>query len=89
MRSSEAADLRKRDCRLLEDGWGELILAGSRPEVGSGRTNDGKSYEERGLKRRARRATRAIPIPPTLVALLRLHLATHGTPRSTQPSTSR
>ncbi|MFE2599971.1 tyrosine-type recombinase/integrase [Streptomyces sp. NPDC059396] len=79
MRPSEAADLRKKDCRLPEKGWGELILAGSRPEVGSGWTNDGKSYEERGLKRRARRATRGIPIPPALVALLRHHLATHGT----------
>ncbi|MFB6948663.1 tyrosine-type recombinase/integrase [Streptomyces niveus] len=79
MRSSEVADLRKADCRLLETGWGELVLAGSRPEVGAGWTDDGKSYEQRGLKRRARRATRSVPIPPALVALLRAHLATYGT----------
>lgn len=79
MRPSEGADLRKQDCRLPETGWGELILAGSRPEVGSGWTDDGKSYEQRGLKRRARRATRLVPIPPALVALLRDHITRYGT----------
>lgn len=79
MRPSEVADLRKADCRLPATGWGELVLAGSRPEVGAGWTDDGKSYEQRGLKRRARRATRSVPIPPALVALLRAHLATYGT----------
>lgn len=78
-RPSEAADLREQDCRLPATGWGELILAGSRPEVGSGWTDDGKPYEQRGLKRRARRATRGVPIPPVLVQSLRNHLATYGT----------
>ncbi|WP_327368678.1 tyrosine-type recombinase/integrase [Streptomyces sp. NBC_01217] len=78
MRPSEGADLRQQDCRLPATGWGELILAGSRPEVGSGWTDDGKSYEQRGLKRRARRATRSLPIPPALVRLLSEHIRTHG-----------
>ncbi|MEU5104101.1 tyrosine-type recombinase/integrase [Streptomyces sp. NPDC021354] len=79
MRPSEVAALTKRDCKLPASGWGELILAGSRPEVGAGWTDDGKSYEVRGLKRRARRTTRPVPIPPALVQLLRRHLDEYGT----------
>ncbi|WP_308284217.1 site-specific integrase [Streptomyces buecherae] len=85
MRPAEAAALREDDVRLPPDQpdaaeeWGELILAESRPEVGSGWTDDGTPYEVRGLKRRARRATRPVPIPPVLVRMLRRHLATYGT----------
>ncbi|GGO58329.1 hypothetical protein GCM10012287_56240 [Streptomyces daqingensis] len=56
-RPSEAAHLKRTDCKLPKHGWGELLLQGSRPEVGSGWTDDGKSYEERGLKRRARKSS--------------------------------
>jgi integrase len=79
MRPSEVAQLSKRDCRLPESGWGELILNRSRPEVGAGWTDDGKSYELRGLKRRARKTTRPVPIPPVLVQMLRRHMETYGT----------
>ncbi|MFI7274198.1 tyrosine-type recombinase/integrase [Streptomyces sp. NPDC049879] len=79
MRPSEAAALTKANCRLPEAGWGELLLRGSRPEVGSGWTDDGRSYEARALKRRARNTTRAVPIPPVLVQLLKGHLAAYGT----------
>ncbi|MEU8773046.1 site-specific integrase [Streptomyces sp. NPDC048606] len=78
MRPSEIAALRAEDCKLPQTGWGELILAGSRPEVGSGWTDDGKSYDQRGLKRRARTATRSVPIPPVLTAMLREHRARYG-----------
>lgn len=78
MRPSEVADLRAADCRLPETGWGELTLGGSRPEVGSGWTDDGASFEQRGLKRRARRSTRPVPIPPVLVVLLREHIEQYG-----------
>ncbi|MFC9731137.1 tyrosine-type recombinase/integrase [Streptomyces roseolus] len=78
MRPSEIAALRDVDCTLPKSGWGELVLAGSRPEVGSGWTDDGKSYDERGLKRRARKATRPVPIPPVLTALLREHRERYG-----------
>ncbi|WP_328725714.1 tyrosine-type recombinase/integrase [Streptomyces sp. NBC_00259] len=78
MRPSEIAALRAADCTLPETGWGELVLAGSRPEVGSGWTNDGQSYEQRGLKRRARKATRSVPIPPVLTAMLREHKEKYG-----------
>ncbi|MFJ9415064.1 tyrosine-type recombinase/integrase [Streptomyces sp. NPDC101227] len=79
MRPSEIAALKLSDCSLPEVGWGELILEGSRPEVGSGWTDDGKSYEVRGLKRRARSATRTVPIPPVLVNMLRAHEERYGT----------
>ncbi|WP_431679519.1 tyrosine-type recombinase/integrase [Kitasatospora sp. KL5] len=79
MRPAEVMDLRKRDCTLPESGWGQLVLAGSSPRAGSTWTDDGKSHDERGLKRRARKTTREVPIPPTLVQLLREHLATFGT----------
>ncbi|MEU8621139.1 hypothetical protein [Streptomyces sp. NPDC048623] len=78
MRPLEIAALRAEDCTLPKEGWGELVLAGSRPEVGSGWTDDGKSYEQRGLKRRARTATRSVPIPPVLTAMLREHKERYG-----------
>ncbi|MET9253714.1 tyrosine-type recombinase/integrase [Streptomyces sp. NPDC003717] len=79
MRPSEVASLTRRVCKLPADGWGELVLSRSRPEVGSGWTDDGKPYEVRGLKRRAKKATRPVPIPPVLVETLRRHLSEHGT----------
>ncbi|MFI9028825.1 tyrosine-type recombinase/integrase [Streptomyces sp. NPDC053560] len=78
MRPSEIAALKLSDCSLPNAGWGELVLEGSRPEVGSGWTDDGKPYESRGLKRRARRATRTVPIPPVLVEMLRAHAERYG-----------
>jgi integrase len=79
MRPSEVAALSKTDCKLPASGWGELVLRRSTPEVGSGWTDDGKPYDSRGLKRRARRSTRTVPIPPVLVAMLRAHLDIQGT----------
>ncbi|WEH34481.1 tyrosine-type recombinase/integrase [Streptomyces sp. AM 4-1-1] len=79
MRPAEVAGLKRSNCKLPAQGWGELVLSKSRPEVGSGWTDDGKSYEERGLKHRARKATRPVPIPPVLVTMLRAHLEEHGT----------
>ena len=79
MRPSEVAQLSRRDCKLPATGWGELVLHRSRPEAGAGWTDDGKSYEIRGLKRRARKTVRPVPIPPVLVAMLRQHLDGHGT----------
>jgi integrase len=76
-RPSEAANLRITDCTLPDSGWGELLLTGSSPRVSSRWTDDGKPYEERALKRRARNTTRDVPIPPELVTLLRLHLKEH------------
>ncbi|MFI0901613.1 tyrosine-type recombinase/integrase [Streptomyces sp. NPDC020983] len=84
MRPSETAALTANDCLLPDTGddpsaWGELVLARSHPEAGSGWTDDGRPHDTRGLKRRARNATRSIPIPPDLVHLLRNHMDRYGT----------
>ncbi|TKT01662.1 tyrosine-type recombinase/integrase [Streptomyces lasalocidi] len=79
MRPEEVSMLSADQCDLPEEGWGRLMLAGARPQVGSAWTDDGKPYEERQLKHRARRAVRPVPIPPVLVAILRTHLETFGT----------
>ncbi|SCD49164.1 hypothetical protein GA0115251_109535 [Streptomyces sp. TverLS-915] len=84
-RPAEAVALREADLSLPPDTpeaaeeWGEMILTESRPEVGSGWTDEGTPYEVRGLKWRARQATRPVPIPPVYVRMLRRHLATYGT----------
>ncbi|MFC9613905.1 tyrosine-type recombinase/integrase [Streptomyces sp. NPDC056938] len=85
MRPGEVVALKESDCTLPPNSpeavkeWGELLLGESRPEVGGGWTDDGTSYEKRGLKRRKRGATRTVPIPPILVHLLREHIARYGT----------
>ena len=84
VRPAEAAALTHRDCLLpsAREGphaWGELVLARSHPEAGSGWTDDGRPHDTRGLKRRARNATRTVPIPPHLVRLLRTHIECYGT----------
>ncbi len=79
MRPEEVSVLSVDQCTLPEAGWGRLDLSGARPQVGSGWTDDGKPYEERGLKHRARRTVRRVPIPPVLVALLRQHIEQFGT----------
>jgi integrase len=80
MRPGEAKVLRKGDCiDLPDEGWGQLLLAGNSPRVGSQWTDTGTSHEERQLKHRAKKIARPVPIPPELVRLLRRHLAEHGT----------
>ncbi|MEV8056378.1 site-specific integrase [Streptomyces antimycoticus] len=79
MRPAEITYLRESACKLPEEGWGELVLSGSTPRVGSFWTDSGESFNTRGLKRRARKATRTVPIPPVLVRMLREHVETYGT----------
>ncbi|MEU2582547.1 site-specific integrase [Streptomyces avermitilis] len=78
-RPGEAAGLREDDFTLPEEGWGEVLLSTSMARVGSGWTDTGESFDTRGLKKRARKATRAVPIPPVLVRLVREHLKEFGT----------
>ncbi|GHH10017.1 hypothetical protein [Streptomyces rubradiris] len=64
---------------MPEEGWGEVLLSTSTPRVGSGWTDTGESFDTRGLKKRARKATRPVPIPPVLVRLVREHIKEFGT----------
>lgn len=79
MRPAEVVRLERAHCVLPENGWGRLVLSASSPRVGSSWTDDGASHDVRGLKHRAAKATRPVPIPPELVALLREHLEQFGT----------
>jgi integrase len=58
--------------------WGRLVLAGTAPRAGTHWTDDGLAHERRGLKHRARKETRTVPIPPQLVELLAKHVERHG-----------
>ncbi len=83
MRPSEVTSLTKESCHLPEEGWGRLVFADASPAAGKAFTDTGQVYEHRGLKGRprqaaTRRATRNVPIPPELVALLRAHITQFG-----------
>lgn len=78
-RPGEAMNLRDTDFTLPEQGWGEMVLRSSTARVGSGWTDTGESFDSRGLKKRARRSTRSVPIPPVLVWMVREHIEEFGT----------
>ncbi|GLY14168.1 site-specific integrase [Kineosporia sp. NBRC 101677] len=77
-RPSEALAVVQDDFVLPEQGWGLVTLARSEPEAGTAWTDDGSTNELRGLKWRARKEVRAVPIPPMLVQLLRTHIERFG-----------
>jgi integrase len=82
LRPEEVADLRRPNITSLPetDGeWGEFTLTNSQPRSGSNWTDDGSIRQRRELKHRAKEETRAVPIHPELVKLLRDHLAEFGT----------
>ncbi|QSB06506.1 tyrosine-type recombinase/integrase [Natronoglycomyces albus] len=79
MRPSEVIELKEDDCELPRTGWGELVIHGAAPEVGSIYTDTGASHDEKGLKGRNPKTTRTVPIPPRLVELLRAHLDRYST----------
>lgn len=73
-RPAEGLALRETDCKLPENGWGELALGESRPAAGKRWTDSGDVHDHRGLKHRAENERRFVPIPPVLVRILRDHL---------------
>ena len=79
LRPAEAVALRKADCYLPDNGWGQLVLARSLPVTTKKWTDDGERFEQRGLKQRDPNAVRIVPIPPWLVHILRQHIAQFGT----------
>lgn len=78
MRPAEVIHLRESQCRLPATGWGLLNLKGGVVTAGKEWTNDGSSYEVHSLKRRAAKATRPVPIPPSFVTVLRGHSERFG-----------
>ncbi|MFF2227058.1 hypothetical protein ACFVV7_27495 [Streptomyces globisporus] len=81
-RPGEAAALKESDFILPPESepeaWGEVLVSESHPEVGGGWTDSGKSHDEHGLKHRARKAVRAVPVPPIYVRMVRAHIAHFG-----------
>jgi integrase len=78
LRPAEALGLREADCFLPEEGWGSLTLEKTRPEAGKQWTDSGEVHDDRGLKHRADKETRLVPIPPELVAIIREHVKANG-----------
>lgn len=79
LRPAEVNWLREQDCTLPESGWGELVLSGSASRSNARYIGDGRTWEERSLKKRAVGAVRVVPIPPQLVEILRRHIERFGT----------
>lgn len=76
LRPSEVRHLKVGDLDLptSPDAWGTLHLLGSTQTAGSAWTDTGRATEDRSLKHRASRATRQVPAPPALVAVLQRHI---------------
>ncbi|MFZ3495814.1 tyrosine-type recombinase/integrase [Streptomyces sp. 5.8] len=78
MRPAEVIHLQLSQCYLPKVGWGMLNLTGGVVAAGKGWTDDGSVYEVHSLKRRALKATRPVPIPPSFVSMLREHIERFG-----------
>jgi integrase len=80
MRPEEITDLRETNLASLPDeGWGEALLTHSNPRSGAAWTDNGRARQRQALKHRADGETRAVPLHPELVKLLREHLDSYGT----------
>lgn len=78
MRPAEVIHLQISRCHLPKTGWGMLNLSGGVVTAGKEWTDDGAVHEVHSLKRRAVKATRPVPIPPSFVHTLRKHVDRFG-----------
>ncbi|MEV6986862.1 tyrosine-type recombinase/integrase [Sphaerisporangium sp. NPDC051017] len=78
LRPEEAAGLKGENCNLPREGWGMLTLESARPFANKRYTDSGAAHDDRGLKHRADKDTRLVPIPPALVKILREHIQEFG-----------
>ena len=78
LRPSEAVALRLHNCVLPPSGWGRLDLTTSEPRAGHSWTDGDGPRDARGLKHRSPDEVRSVPIPPTLVGILRRHIETYS-----------
>jgi integrase len=79
MRPEEAANLRKDNLSIPDEGWGEIYLESAAPEIGAEWTDSRERSEVRGLKHREAGVGRTVPCSPELTTLLHQHLDAHGT----------
>lgn len=73
LRPAEARHLREQNLTLPKSGWGTVLLLGSTPSATAAWTDSGAADEDRQLKHRSHKETRAVPAPPQLVEILRRH----------------
>jgi len=78
MRPSEAVGLMVDDLTLPMSGWGTAFVRGAITSPGARFTATGYNVESKGLKHRAPGAVREVPLQPSLVDLLRRHIAEHA-----------
>ena len=78
LRPEEAAQLRKADLSLPDEGWGELLISSAAPIAGGAWTDSGSRRDMRQLKQRAVGEVRPGPCSPPLTRILREHLETFG-----------
>jgi integrase len=80
LRPEEALHLRAEEYErpAVPGGWGWLHLSGATVTVGNGWGDQEGVIENRGLKHRAKSATRDVPAAPPLCALLDSHLDEYG-----------
>jgi integrase len=78
LRPEEAANVRKHNLALPEEGWGQLHIDEATPYAGGAWTNSGKHRDQRQLKNRARGEGRTVPCPPELTLMLHEHLDRFG-----------
>ncbi len=80
LRPEEALHLREDEYErpTVEGGWGWLHLSGATVSVGRGWADDDGTVENRGLKHRAKTASRDVPVAPPLGELLTRHLDEFG-----------
>ena len=74
MRPSEVAGLQVTDLLVPPDGWGLARLRGALTTPGTRYSGSSGVTQSKGLKHRAASDVREVPLPPSLVAILRRHL---------------
>jgi integrase len=77
LRPEEALNLQDTEYErpAKRGGWGRLQLTGATVVVRGGWTGQDSPIDRRGLKSRAVKATRDVPVPPALAELLDRHIA--------------
>ncbi|PXY17078.1 integrase [Prauserella coralliicola] len=81
LRPEEAANVKKGNLALPEEGWGDIHLEKARPEVAGEWTDSGEASAEGPLKHRDDNIGRSVPCPPALTEILHTHLTQFGTAR--------
>lgn len=91
LRPEEALHLRRQDYRRpdVPGGWGWFTLNGATVATSERWSGQSAPIEDRGLKHRAAKDSRPVPVAPPLAELLDAHLTTFGTSRDDRLFTTR